>query len=350
MKKHILILVAASIHFAAHSQPVNNDYSLQSFPIAKSDGQVTIAGALTTLAYRDYYGSNVKRESYINAHSKPEYLIYELFLDMKRNDINAIGKLYDTSFNRKSFEGTQMAAMLRNYTDIKFLSKFKSGDLLVVRYNFISSHDEYPYFAVVKENLGEYYLTMDLNISDPLNTIGSLSPYNLFDKKPEKINTGNMTPFYFISKNSKVYLTTELPSEDYSAIYLDLEFYKQTDAGADIEFLNKLQQAGQSGDTATMKKMIFSGEFNSYYFEPVRAIFGKYADISPLCAIKTHEGKVVYFKFSNNGESAHIASIILKEQHGQYFVSFNITDPDVNNILQNNYVREAIYDYLQHKS
>jgi len=356
MKKYIFSAITILAAFSLFAQD-NSQYFYKPYSIFSSAGQVILAGDLNTSVYSSYYGKDVNNEGYSNPHLRPEYLVYELFRNMKIKDIDGIGKLYDTSFRRKSFDGNRMAAALKDYTDIKFVSKFKSGDLIIVRYNFVSPRNEYPYFASIRETGNRYYLTMDINISDPFNAIGSFSPYNLPAKPGEAVNTKNMTPFYFINKDSKTFFSNELPQVDHSALYVAFEFYNANTSSRETDFINQMLSAAQSGDSLKLKSFIAANEvsrlsdayFSNYYYAEIKKIF-TYSSVSPVAAIKTNEGKVLYFKYSINGQSSYIASIILKESAGRYYLSFRVNNDDINNVLQNNYIREAIYDYLQHRS
>jgi hypothetical protein len=356
MKKYILSVIVLIATTYIHAQD-NSIYFYKPYPIFSTAGQVIIAGELNTSIYSNYFGKDVRNAAYTNAHERPENLVYELFRKMKIKDIDGIGKLYDTSFHSKSFDGNRMVSMLKDYTDIKFVSKFRSGDLVIVRYNFISPRNEYPYFAVIRDIGNRYYLTMNINITDPFNTIGSFSPYNLPDKPAEPVSTKDMTPFYFINKDNKTFFTTELPQVDYSALYLSFEFYNNSGAGPEIDFVKQMQQAARSGDSLKLKSMIAASDlsllsgsyYSNYYYAEIKKIFA-YSSITPIAAIKTNEGKVLYFKYSIEGQGAHIASIILKGSSGRYYLSFHISNDDINNVLQNNYVREAIYDYMKNKS
>src|SRR5437763_838192 len=111
------------------------------------------------------------------------------------------------------------------YFKLNLMNKFRTEDQFVIRYNCISSSKKYAYFAVIKKTDNSYYLSSDFNISDPFNIIGSLSPNNLFERKESDIRIDNMTPFYFISKNNKVFYSEQLPVDAYSALYMAFEFY-----------------------------------------------------------------------------------------------------------------------------
>jgi len=356
MKKYILSTIVLLVTFLVNAQD-NSQYFYKPYPIFNSAGQAVIAGDVNTSVYSNYYGKDVKHEKYDNPHVRPEYLVYDLFRSMKIKDVDGIGKLYDTSFRRKSFDGDKMASWLKDYTDIRFVSKFRSGECMIVRYNFISPRNEYPYFAIVREMGGRYYLTMNINTSDPFNTIGSFSPYNLPSKAGDQVNTKNMTPFYFVNQDNKTFFTSELPQVDHSALYLSFEFYNSNSSSRETEFINQIKDAAQSGDSLKLKSFIASSEvsrlsdayFSNYYYAEIKKILTN-STVTPVAAIKTNEGKVLYFKYSINGQASYIASIILKESAGRYYLSFRVNNDDINNVLQNNYIREAIYDYLQHKS
>jgi len=356
MKKYISSAIALLACFYLRAQD-KSQYFYKPYSIFSSAGQVIIAGDLNTSVYSNYFGKDVKSDSYSNAHTRPEYLVFELFRSMKIKDIDAIGKLYDTSFHRQSFDGNRMVTFLKDYTDIRFVSKFRSGDFIIVRYNFISPKNEYPYFAAIREIAGRYFLTMDINISDPFNAIGSFSPYNLPVKGEQTVNTKNMTAFYFINKDNKTFFSNVLPQVDYSALYLSFEFYDPNSSSRETEFIIQMKEAAKSGDSLKLKNFIAANEvsklsdayYSNYYYAEIKKIMTN-ATVTPVAAIKTNEGKVVYFRYSINGQASYIASIILKESAGHYYLSFRINNDNINNVLQNNYIREAIYDFLQHKS
>ena len=358
MQKNIITAGMLFISACLYGQDNNSNFIYSPFTIANSSQHVTIAGDVNTMVYSNYYGKDVQKEKYINPHAKPEYLVYELFKSMKARNVDAIGKLYDTSFNRKAFDVTRMGNSLKSYTDIKFLSKFRTGDVVVIRYNFISTTDEYAYFATIRKIDGEFYLTMDLNIADPFNLVGSLSPNNLFNRPAETVNTVNMTPFYFVTREKRVFFTNQLPQEDYSALYFAFEFYNETSSSPEIDFVRQLQKAAQSEDSTRFKALLATNDlplladpyFGNYYYAEIKKIFSNFQLISPLASIRTGEGKLLYLRYSNSGQSSNVASIILKELNGKYLLSLRITDNQISNILQNNYVREAIYDYFKHKS
>jgi len=356
MKKNILIAIILFAGYCCYSQTEGN-YLNKPFSIYSSSGKLIIAGGLSTYVYSNYYGKDVKRETYSDPHLKPEYLVYELFKNMKVENLNAIDKLYDTSFRKKNFDADQMKERLKNYTDIKFISKFKTGDMIVVRYDFVSAGKEYAYFAVVKNIEGKFYLTSEINLSDPFNVVGSLSPYNLFNKPGAALNTSNMTPFYFVEKENKIFFTNQLPNEDHTALYLAFDFYDNNSSAAEIDFMKQLQEAAQSIDPVEIKNLLAKDElaslsdpyFKNYFYEDIKKVFKNYSVISPLASIKTDDGRILYFRYSAPGQSSGIASILLKRSGDRYYLSLRMTDGDVNNILQNVYIREAIHNYFKQK-
>ncbi|MFI5185772.1 MAG: hypothetical protein ACHQF0_03560 [Chitinophagales bacterium] len=356
MKKYLITAIIVFVTTLLHSQD-NNNYTYKPFPIYKSPSQVIIAGDLNTFVYSNYYGKDVQKQGYTDPHSKPEYLVYELFRDMKIKDVEGINKLYDTSFKKDYFDDNSMISVLKGYTDIKFISKFKSGYQVIIRYNFVSTQKEYPYFAAITGTEGNYYLTLNINISAPVNIIGSYSPFNLFDKPAETVNTATMTPFYFVNKENKIFYTNELPGEDYSAVYVAFDFPNEKNAPANMSFIQQLQNTAQAEDSAKMESLIDKTDlpllaksvFSDYVYKEIRKIFRNYPLISPMASIKTNEGRVLYFKYADEGESANIGCIIIRELQGRQYLSLKINNDDINNVLQNAYIREAIYDYFKHK-
>ena len=335
----------------------DNNFSYKPFPVYTNAGKVVIAGDVNSFVYSNYYGKDVLKEKYSDAHSRPEYLVYELFKLMKTKNVAAIGKLYDTTFNKKNFSGNRMSDSLKNYSDIKFISKFRSGELQVIRYDFISSTSDYPYFAVMKKTGNKYNLTSDINVSDPFNLVGSFSPNNLpGTTAPAAVNTNGMTALYFVRNQGKIFFANGLPSEDYTAVYLGLDFYSGN-SGAESDFLKKMQKAAGGNDADALKKMIATEDqplldqtyFNSYFYSEIQKIFKNYSSISALASIPVAGGKLLYFKYSGVGEGSYIGSIILKETSGKYQLALRLTDDDVSNVLQNVYIREAIYEYLKQR-
>lgn len=332
----------------------NTRFFNKPFSIFNNAGQVIIAGDVSTYVYNNYYGKNVKAETYTDAHAKPEYLVYELFKQMKNKDINAIGRLYDTTFDKKQFNGNRMVDSLKGYTDIKFISKFNSGDFFIIRYDFVSATKSYAYFALVRNVRGKYFLSMNINVSDPFNLIGSYSPNNLFDRPDETISTKGLTPFYFVKKEGKVFYTPELPGESYTSLYLAFEFFNNNSNTAETEFLKQLQNAGQSGDTMKLKNMIAVSDlpllsdsyFGNFYYADLKKILKNYPDLTPLATLKINEGKVLYFRYANQLNS-FVSSIILKQVNGKYYLGLRITNDDINNILQNVYIRETLVNYFK---
>jgi len=356
MKKNILIAIILFTGYCCYSQTEVN-YLNKPFPIYSSSGRVIIAGGLDTYVYSNYYGKDVKKETYSDPHTKPEYLVYELFKNMKVENLNAIDKLYDTSFRKKNFNTDQMKEMLRDYNDIKFISKFKTGDMIIVRYDFVSTGKAYAYFAAVKNIEGKFYLTSEINLSDPFNVVGSLSPYNLLNQLGATLNTSKMTPFYFVEKENKIFFTNQLPNEDHTVLYLAFDFYDNNSSAAEIDFIKQLQEAARSIDPVEIKSLLAKDElaslsdpyFKEYFYEEIKKIFKNYSLISPLASLKTNDGRIVYFRYSAPGQSAGVASVLLKRSADKYYLSLKMTDGDVNNILQNVYIRESIHNYFKQR-
>ncbi|HYM94415.1 MAG TPA: hypothetical protein VET23_09775 [Chitinophagaceae bacterium] len=353
MQKYICTILIFFFTASIYSQD-NSKYFYEPFPVYKSDGQVVIAGNVNAFVYSNYYGKNVQSEGYTDPHVKPECLVYELFTEMKNKNLDAIGKLYDTSYDKKNFDGNRMADMMKNYTDIKFVSKFRSGDRVIVRYDFVSAGKKFPFFAALRNNGGKYFLTTQINVSEPFNVIGSFSPNNLFEKKEDKVNIKNMTPFYFVNKGNKVLFTNQTPPEDYSALYFSFEFYNQFSHSPEIDFLKALQKTAVS-DSARLKifiapdqlSLLSSDYYGPYFYAEIKKIFRDYSIIIPLGSLKINDGKILYFKIGNPDETPlHVVSVILKKEGGRYYLGLRITDDNINNILWNVYIREAIYDFF----
>ena len=355
MSKHLITAIILFVNSLVYSQTNNEKYFYKPFPIYKYRGEVVIAGDLNSFVYSNYFGSDVKKESYSDPHSKPEFLVYEFFKNMKNRDIPGINRLYDHTFNKDLFDSYQMSKMLTDYNDIKFLSKFRSGNLMIIRYDFVSSGKQYASFAAIKNIQGKYYLTMDLNISDPFNLVGSSSPYNLFERKDENLKTTNMTPFYFIGRDKKIFFTNEMPQEDYSVVYFSFDFFNKKEFSPESDFIAQLQKAAQSGDPVQLTSLVAKDNlsllsdsyFSNHFYYEIKKIFQEYSSVTPLAAIKTDKGKILYIKYSNQGQSENITSIIITQSDNGYKLAFQIKNDDVNSILQNVYVKEALNEYFK---
>ncbi len=351
--------IACLLLFAVSAQAQESSkYFYKPFPIYETGGNLIAAGDIKTFVYSDYYGKNIEKEKYNDVHSKPEYLIYELFKLMKSNNINAISKLYDTTFRSNQFNANLIKSILNGYDDIKFVSKFKSGNYMIVRYNFVSAKKQYPYFAAIHVSTDGFYLTSELNLSDPFNMVGSLSPNNLPGKIAKNVVTNNMTPFYFVNRNSGISFTNQVPPEDYTAVYLAFNYYAaNSNSSPEFKFIQKLQKIATSSDSANFKNQIISSDqhllsnsyYGNYYYQELIKIFRNFSTITPFASVKINGGKLLYIKYNNEGQSALISSIIINEQNGAYALALNITDDKIKNILQNVYIREAILDYLKQK-
>ena len=357
LKRIFFAFIAIAIGISAFSQE-SSKYFYKPYPIYKAHGQLVLAGSVNTFVYTSYYGKDVQKEGYSDPHAKPEYLISELFKSMKNKDVTAVGKLYDSTFNKDNFSGDRMGDKLKDYSDIRFRSKFRSNDLTIVRYDFVSADGKkvFPFFATVSKQDGGYFLTTDINVSDPFNMIGSFSPDVLFEKAPESISTNGMIPLYFVSKGGKVLLASGMPDEDYTAVYLGFEFYNKGGVpAAESLLLKQLKTAAESGDTAKMRSLTVAADlpllkqdfFSNYFYAEIMKIFRGYS-VTPLGALQTNEEKVLYFKYQDTLNTA-FASIILKKKNDKYYLALRTTDDTVNNILRDVYIREAIIDYFKTK-
>ena len=358
MSKLILTIATFFAALFCYSQDDHGNYFSKPFSIFNSSGKEIVAGSVNTFVYSNYFGKDVAKQSSGNAHKKPEYLVYQFFTAMKLRDFNAISKLFDSSFDRKDFESNSITQVADNSSDIRYCSKFITGDRTIVRYDFISKKGSFPYFAIIKRIQGEYYLTSSLDLSDPFNVVGSLSPFNMFDKSTSQASVAGMTPFYFIEKEGKIFYTTQKPDEDFTAVYLKLEKYYPNSKASEIEVLKQLQRVAREKDFSRVKDLLIKNDwplltdskYNSYLNDKILNIFRNNSNISPLCSIQTGSGKILYFEYSNPGQGSNIASIALNKSINKYYLSMKFTNSDENNVLQNIYVREAIYDYLKQKS
>lgn len=347
MKKLIILILSFSTTSLILAQDKGN-YFYQPFSIYTNAGKVVIAGTVKT----SLYTSKEESQSCADAHTSPECLVKELFKNMKTKNVKEIQNLYDTSFKPGDFK-TQ-SDFLKNYNSIHFRSKFKIDHDIIVRYDFVGTGKPAPYFAAVKMEGSKFNLTENLNLSDPFNEIGAHSPYNLFDKKQEAVNVKGMTTFYFVHKENKIFYADNLPDEDYAALYLSFEFYQKNSISAEGQFLKQLQLAAQSPDSMLFKKMLAPKEealladpyFHNYYYDEIKKIF-KYFSVAPLASLKLPDGKILYIQYTDEDNNSYIGSIILKQVTGKNFLTLRINNDVVNNILQNVYIRQAIYSYMQ---
>ena len=353
MIKCLFFTLAVFIHTGIHAQDDYSVFFYKAFPIYKSGSKTVIAGNVNSFLYSDYYGKNIKNERYTDVHSRPEYLVYEQFNAMKIKNITALGKLYDSSFDKSYFDGDAMASMMRRYDDVKFQSKFRCGSLIVIRYDFVSAGNVYPYFAFVKMIGKKYYLSLNFEIANPMNMVGTFSPYNKLKKAAEKVDTSSMTPFYFINKENKIFFTNQLPEVDYVAVYIAFDFYKKNGNSPEGDFIIGLQKAARAGDSATYKKMIAANDLpllnDPLYLEYFKNLFRVFANnqfISPAALVNAGD-KILYFKYADSVQNPHMAMIVLKESDGKPYLSFTITDSVVKQVLQNVYVQDAIEEYLK---
>jgi hypothetical protein len=99
--------------------------------------------------------------------------------------------------------------------------------------------------------------------------------------------------------------------------------------------------------SAEAQAMVRSENYGNYFMGEIRKVFSGFSEIRPLAAIPTSEGKVVYFRYSNPGESVHISSVIMKKENNRNLLSLKVKDDGLDNLLQNLYVKEALRNYLQ---
>jgi hypothetical protein len=187
--------------------------------------------------------------------------------------------------------------------------------------------------------------------------ISSLSPFNLFERAADVVDISHMTAFYFIDKEGKIFFTTEPPTENHTTLYLGMTNYNEQSKGPELDLLKKIKSTAMFNDSMAMNKLIIRSEqsllsdpsYAEYIHEDLVKIFKNYSEISPLASIETGDGKIVYFKFSNAGETPTVGSILFRKWGNQWFISMRRTYGDMNNILQNSYVREALYNYFKQK-
>ena len=333
-----------------------NKYTNPPYAVYKTHGKAVIAGSVNAYIYKDVLGKAMN-DAPANAHSSPENLVHQLFLAMKKRDINAISALYDNSYNARTVNTAQLTTMLSKYDDIRFVSKFKTGNRIIVRYDFISSGAEkpYSYFAAINKNSNSYFLTTDINITDPFNIIGSLSPGNLLKKPVEQVDIKSMVPFYFVTKDNKVMVTNRLPRDEYTGLYFAFEKYTIGSVAPEISFLKQLQQMAQKGDTAQIKELIAPADrkllsdpyFGNYYYGELLKIMYNFT-IKPAAALSVNNGKIIYFRYTmpNTSIDPNVSSVILTQEGGKWYLAFHTSDGILNNILQNVYIKEALVDYF----
>jgi len=202
----------------------------------------------------------------------------------------------------------------------------------------------------------KHYLVTGINFSDPFNLIGALSPYNFFEKPGRVIATKNMVPFYFVQKDNKIFFTNETPTENYSALYLALESIKKQ-SGPEVDFLKKIVSLAQAENNEALNALVAPEErkslenyFTNYQYERLVKLFQDFPEVTAIASLNTEEGKIIYFRYSDLPGRTGISSLILKKTSGKYCLSFTVKNKDVNNILQNDYVREAIFNYFRKQS
>src|ERR1700733_3438469 len=112
MSKYPAIVLFLFSQLCGRSQDTKGFYSYKAFPIFKTGGQVVLAGDIHTVVYGDYYGRDVQREGYTDAHARPEALVCELFKAIKALDLAGVARLYDTSFDRQQFDMAGVADLI----------------------------------------------------------------------------------------------------------------------------------------------------------------------------------------------------------------------------------------------
>lgn len=352
MKKLIFIIIVFCGSVIA--QVNNSDFFHKPYSIYENSTAPVIAGSVFTYLYDEAFNKSIKKEFYSDPHSKPEYLVVELFKVIKGKSNFRISDLYDTTFDPTA--GDELSAnFVSGYDEIRFKSKFRSGSITVIRYDFVSSSDSYAYFAAIQESGGKYYLTTEVNLSDPFNLIGSYSPFNLKDAKNKDVNTEGMTPFYFVNKDGKVFYTAEMPPDDYSVLYLGLEFYDEASNSRENSFLNKIHDA--SKDSLSMKKLVspdqlilLENEYYRYYFSEITKVFRSSSKIETSAFLRINGGLIAYIKAYKSDFSYNIYALNILDKNGEYFVSLKITDEEIKSILNNPYVKEAVILFLSAKN
>jgi hypothetical protein len=359
MTNYLCLILSLLLPLFGRSQDNLALFAYKPFTIYQTGGQLIMAGDLHTVVYHQYFGRNVAQEGYTDPHARPENLIYQLFKDIRAMDGNGIRSLYDSTFDRARFDLPQMASLASRYTDVQFRSKFRSGDLLVIRYDFINQgKPPYSYFAVIKTGGGRYYLTMAFNLSDPFHILGSLSPNNLFERSGQPVKTTGMTPFYFVHKNDTILFTNDLPGDEYTALYILFVPYSRTGFTPETAFLGEMERAAQSPDSTALRKLVAPDQerllkdpyFSSYVDEQLRKIFRNFPSITPLAGIRIRDGRVLWFTYSDSTGNSGLASVILRSSGGRFWLAFRVPDDDVGNILTNPYMSEAIADYMRRRS
>ena len=348
------IIVTALIIFTGSSISAQT-YSNTPFAVYTTPGKSVIAGSVPTSVYANYTGADVQKENYTDVHAKPEYEVYALFKALKSGNMNTVAGLYGPFFHKKSFD-TKAASRVQSFTDIQFLAKFRSGDLTVIRYNFTGSGKPYPYFAVLKDTAGQWFLTPQINVSDPFNIIGSYSPANLPEKPSENVSTAGMTPFYFIRKGDKVFYADRQPPEDHTTVYLSMDFSVRSGHSREADFLKKFAAAAATHDTAVIISMLTKEDadllkdpyYHRYIYAELRKIFLSYS-VEPLATLTAGDIKVLWISYAAKNEGGGISSMILKDSPGGYSLSLRYPVDALQNVLQDVYIREAIMAFLKGK-
>lgn len=348
-------ILVSTILFISASALMAQVFSNAAFPVYEKAGKTVIAGSVPAFVYANYTGEDVKKENYTDVHARPEYAVYEFFKALKSGNMNAVAGLYGPYYHKKNFDG-KATSRLKNYTGVQFLGKFRSGDLTIIRYNFTGNGKPYPYFAVLKDTAGRWFLTPEINISDPFNVVGSYSPANLPEKPAEKVSTAGMTAFYFVRKGDKVFYADRQPPEDYTTVYLALDFSVRKGRSRENDFLKKFQAAAASHDTALIISMLAKEDaallkdpyYHSYIFAELKRIFLSYT-ITPLATLSAQNTKVLWISYAAENEGNGISSMILKDSPEGYSLALRYPEDVLHNILQDVYIREAIIAFLKEK-
>jgi hypothetical protein len=357
MSKYLLLFCCLVASVRGRSQSAKGDFAYKPFAISRAGNQVVMAGDVRSVVYPEYYGRDVRREANPDAHARAETLVYAIFMAMKAGDITLLGKLCDSTIDRKNFSATRLSAMVKDYNDIRFRTKFSCGDVVILRYDLVAANKTFAYVAPVRVIKGGYYLTMGLNPSDPFNLLGSLSPDTLSDQPADMVKTEGMTAFYFVHKDGKILVTYDPPPDEYASLYISFESYLRVTFSKETSFIRQLQQAARSTDTLALRRLIAPDQqallgdpnFAGYYYNQVQKIFRDNAVIAPLEGIPTTDGRVVYFSYADSGAGANVSSVVLKTVGGRYYLALRPADADLTSVLQNTYVREAIMDFMRKK-
>jgi len=356
MKKTFIILESLMLLLGlfsnANGQEILDQYFYKPYPIHQFNGKTILAGDVKTFIYSHSFYKVDKKTKIQNPYANPENLILTLFQDIRIQKLNLIPKLFDSTYHRSESKDQRLLNLGKAYDGIRFIHKFQTGDITYVKYDFTTDKKYNPYFALVRNESKPFYLSQAINLSEPLNLIGSLSPLNFHNKLEANVDTSKMVAFYYVRKEGRWVFTNQFPLVDHTTLFVSFNFIKPA-INPFADFIEKVKLAAQSLDSTRLIKMVekdqipllekkdFKNELSG-----IRKIFKNY-EIIPLASINTAEGRILYFRFYN--PQYHIkglTSMVVSNNLKGPTIKLIIQNQALNNVLTNTYVDESIKDYL----